>query len=90
MKKEIQKTREEQKKLLVENNPVLSRIGAWIRSRLESAESSKVNSTIWGAHEEAIKVCLKHNLQQTVYFLNRDLTFMKEVKILKKIILSLS
>ena len=79
IKKDIQKTREEQEKLLKENYPVLSRIRAWLRSRLETAESTKVNKILWAAHEEAVKICLKHNLQQTVYFLNRDLTFMKEV-----------
>lgn len=79
IKKDVQKTREEHENFLTENHPVLSRIGAWLRARLEAAETTKINKTIWGAHEEAIRICLKHNLHQTCYFLNRDLSFMKDV-----------
>jgi hypothetical protein len=80
VKKDVQKTREEYETYLTENNPVLSQIGAWLRAKLEAAESSKIAKTIWGAHEEAVKACLKHNLHQSVYFLNRDLSFMKDVR----------
>lgn len=78
VKKDIKKTREVQECLLKDNYPVLSRIKAWMNERLELAENTKIEETLWAAHEEAIKVCLKHNLQQTVYFLNRDLVFMKD------------
>jgi hypothetical protein len=33
----------------------------------------------WSAHEEALALCSNQRLHQTVYFLNRDLTFMREV-----------
>lgn len=33
----------------------------------------------WSAHEAALALCNAEKLQQTVYFLNRDLAFMKEV-----------
>ena len=33
----------------------------------------------WSAHEEALSLCRDHNLNQTLYFLSRDLIFMKEV-----------
>ena len=75
---ELKKSRDDHQKLLQEEYPVLSRISPWLRSKLETAELSKLNTTTWAAHEEAIKVCVKHNLNQTVYFLNRDLAFMKE------------
>lgn len=58
--------------------PVLSKVSPWLRSKLRAAETSKISKSTWAAHEEAIKMCGKHNLQQTAYFLNRDLAFMKE------------
>jgi hypothetical protein len=77
VKKDINKTREVQECLLKENYPVLSRINAWMNEKLDSAEKIRIQETLWAAHEEAIRVCLKNNLQQTVYFLNRDQSFMK-------------
>lgn len=74
----MRKSRNQHEKLLTETHPVLSRIAPWLRSKLEAAEANKINKTIWSAHEEALKICLKHNLQQTVYFLNRDLAFMRD------------
>lgn len=58
--------------------PVLSKISPWLRSQLRQAETSKISKYTWSAHEKAIKMCAKHNLQQTAYFLSRDLAFMKE------------
>jgi hypothetical protein len=78
IKKDVKKTREVQECLLKDNYPVLARIKAWLNEKLELAETKRVNDTLWAAHEEAIRVCQKHNLQQTVYFLNRDLVFMKD------------
>jgi hypothetical protein len=78
VKKDIKKTREVQEQLLKDNYPVLARIRAWLNQRLDGAETAKVNETLWAAHDEAIKICLKHNLHQTVYFLNRDWSFMKD------------
>ncbi|KAL7033342.1 hypothetical protein ACKWTF_007549 [Chironomus riparius] len=77
MKKDINKTRKVQECLLKENYPVLSRITAWMNEKLDSAEKLRIQETLWAAHDEAIRVCLKNNLQQTIYFLNRDLSFMK-------------
>ena len=48
-----------------------------MNDKLDSAEKSRIQETLWAAHEEAIRVCHKNNLQQTVYFLNRDQSFMK-------------
>ena len=77
MKKDINKTRKVQECLLKENYPVLSRITAWMNEKLDSAENTRIQETLWAAHDEAIRVCHKNNLQQTIYFLNRDLSFMK-------------
>lgn len=33
----------------------------------------------WDAHEEALALCRQSQLEQTSYFLQRDLTFMREV-----------
>lgn len=61
-------------------HPVLARIGPWMRDRLREAEASFVEECEWSAHEEALALCGQQNLQQTMYFLNRDLTFMREVR----------
>lgn len=33
----------------------------------------------WSAHEEALTLCREYKLHQAVYFLQRDLAFMREV-----------
>lgn len=63
---------------LVSHFPILSRVPPWLRSKQNAAVSVKVQESTWSAHEEAISECAKHNLQQTIYFLNRDLVFTKE------------
>ncbi|XP_055603337.1 uncharacterized protein LOC129751698 isoform X2 [Uranotaenia lowii] len=78
IQKELKKSRDEQRKLLEEQHPVLSQITPWLRTKLENAEQTKLSKITWGAHEEALKIAQKHNLHQTVYFLSRDLAFMKE------------
>lgn len=76
--KDLQRTRQENQKYLINDFPVLSKISPWLRSQLRAAEMSKMSKSTWSAHEEAIRMCVKHNLQQTAYFLSRDLAFMKE------------
>lgn len=78
IQKELKKSREEYQKLLTNDHPVLSRVTPWLRTKLRTLESSKMSKSVWVAHEEAIRICVKHNLQQTSYFLSRDLSFMKE------------
>ncbi|XP_039440636.1 uncharacterized protein LOC120421483 isoform X2 [Culex pipiens pallens] len=78
IQKELKKSRDEHKKQLQEQHPVLSRIAPWLRAKLEAGEQSKLSKITWGAHEEALKIALKLNLHQTIYFLNRDMAFMKE------------
>ncbi|XP_055636132.1 uncharacterized protein LOC129775415 isoform X2 [Toxorhynchites rutilus septentrionalis] len=78
IQKELKKSRDEQRKQLQEQHLVLSRISPWLRAKLEACEQTKLTKITWGAHEEALKIAQKHNLHQTVYFLSRDLAFMKE------------
>ncbi|XP_043500875.1 uncharacterized protein LOC122523280 isoform X1 [Polistes fuscatus] len=59
-------------------HPVLSRIQPWMRDRMREAEENFIEECEWCAHEEALALCSHQNLQQTCYFLNRDLVFMKE------------
>lgn len=61
-------------------HPVLSRIEPWLQFRLGNTEMKFVQENQWSAHEEALNLCNSQKLVQTVYFLNRDLTFMKEVR----------
>ncbi|XP_050538538.1 uncharacterized protein LOC126903976 isoform X2 [Daktulosphaira vitifoliae] len=58
--------------------PVLSRIGPWIREKQRVAEERFIQECQWSAHEEALTLCKEYKLHQAVYFLQRDLTFMRE------------
>lgn len=78
VQKELKRTRSDHERYLVNEYPVFSKISPWLRKKLEAAETAKISKTVWAAHEEAIKMCGKHNLQQTAYFLSRDLAFMRE------------
>lgn len=78
VKKDIKHDRSEYQKLLSNDYPVLSKVKPWLDSKLEAAESSKAVKSIWLAYEEALKMSQKHNLQQSAYFLSRDMAFMKE------------
>ncbi|KAM7363338.1 uncharacterized protein ACRADG_000286 isoform 1-T1 [Cochliomyia hominivorax] len=78
VQKDIKRSREDHQKCLSNDHSVLSRVAPWLRSKLRHAEESKLSKSAWSAHEEALKMCTKHNLHQTAYFLGRDLAFMKE------------
>lgn len=66
------------RKTLEETHPVLSLIDPWMREKFYSAEMKFISDHEWDAHEEALALCREHNLNQTVYFLQRDLAFMRE------------
>ncbi|KAL5274491.1 hypothetical protein ACFFRR_000922 [Megaselia abdita] len=78
VQKDMNRSRDDHQKCLANDHSVLSRVAPWIRSKLRRAEESKLNKSTWLAHEEAIQMCNQHNLEQTSYFLNKDLVFMKE------------
>lgn len=79
VQKKLARTKESLKCHVENEHPVLSRIGPWLRDQIREAEEVFIDECEWSAHEEALALCSRQNLQQTVYFLNRDLTFMREV-----------
>lgn len=79
VQRRLTSTKEELRRQVEQQHPVLSRIEPWMRDKMYEAEANFIEQCEWSAHEEALSLCSQHNLQQTVYFLNRDLTFMKEV-----------
>lgn len=78
VEKEIKRYSSEYERRLIEEHPVLSKIKTWLQTNLRCAEIQMVSNSKWRAHEDALKMSQKHNLQQTAYFLSRDLTFMRE------------
>lgn len=81
MQRRLSKAQELIRMRLTRSRPVLARIGPWLRSQLRSAEQKFVTENQWSAHEEALALCTSQRLHQTVYFLSRDLAFMKEVSL---------
>ncbi|XP_060827871.1 uncharacterized protein LOC132913490 isoform X1 [Bombus pascuorum] len=78
VQRKLLQTKEALKCHIENEHPVLSRIEPWMRDRMREVEEKFIEECEWSAHEEALTLCTHQNLQQTVYFLNRDLTFMKE------------
>lgn len=78
VQKDMKRSREDHQKCLSHDYSILSRVAPWLRSKLRYAEDTQWSKSAWTAHEEALKLCIKHNLQQTAYFLSRDLVFMRE------------
>ena len=44
-----------------------------------SLQHDFITQNLWSAHEEAISICEDQGLHQAIYFLRRDLNFIKEV-----------
>jgi hypothetical protein len=80
VQRKLLRTKQALREHVEREHPVLSRIGPWMRDRMREAEASFIEECQWSAHEEALTLCGQQNLQQTLYFLNRDLTFMREVR----------
>ncbi|KAK7794593.1 hypothetical protein R5R35_003607 [Gryllus longicercus] len=78
LQRKLAKMKETLKQRIEYMHPVLSRIQPWMRDKLRNAESEFIDECQWSAHEEALSLCTKQNLHQTVYFLNRDLSFMRD------------
>ncbi|XP_008551796.1 uncharacterized protein LOC103574176 isoform X1 [Microplitis demolitor] len=78
VQRKLHQTKESLRYKMESEHPVLARIGPWMRDRMREAEANFIEECEWSAHEEALSLCNRQNLRQTVYFLNRDLTFMKE------------
>ncbi|CAI9722776.1 Hypothetical predicted protein [Octopus vulgaris] len=85
MQKAVQKIQQkmvEHKDKLMEHlkvkYPVKSRIPAWKNEQLERFEEEFINQNLWSAHDIAVSLCEEQDLKQAVYFLRRDLNFIKE------------
>lgn len=78
VEKDIKRCSNEYEKQLIEDHPILSKIKTWLQMKLKEEEKQMVLKCKWKIHEDALKMCQKHNLQQTAYFLSRDLMFMRE------------
>lgn len=78
VQKELKRTQTKHERYLINEYPVFSKITSWLKKKLELAECAQISKNMWSAHDEALKMCTKHNLQQTTYFLSRDLAFMRD------------
>lgn len=63
---------------LQESSPILSRVKAWTSRQLDKAEQEFVEQTKWSPHQEAIKQCKSQGLEQSAYFLSKDLAFRRD------------
>ncbi|KAL3877445.1 hypothetical protein ACJMK2_035151 [Sinanodonta woodiana] len=78
MQQKLQKHKTELQTHLKKRYPVKSRIGAWENKQLSAFEHEFSEQNLWSAHEEAISLCEEEDLHQSIYFLKRDLNFIKE------------
>lgn len=76
--RELRHFRDAHTKHLLTEHPILSKIDSWLNDRILKTDQTNMQKVLWDAHDEAIRMCHKQNLQQSAYFLGRDLTFMKE------------
>ncbi|XP_077258599.1 uncharacterized protein LOC143895402 [Temnothorax americanus] len=76
----LSQTKESLRHRIESEHPILSRIQPWMSDCMRMAEENFIEECEWSTstHEEALALCSHQNLTQTVYFLNCDLTFMKE------------
>ena len=65
-------------KELRQDNPLLSRVSSWLHRQKRSADAEYVDAFRWRPHEEAIKLCKNAGLEQSAYFLAKDLSFRKD------------
>lgn len=59
-------------------NPLLSLVKPWMDKQSNDIKVKLIKEYRWKCHEEAIEACRKKSLDQFVYFLSRDLAFLKE------------
>jgi hypothetical protein len=71
------KHRQKEEKTLQSNYPILSRINSWLKRNLNNAVANYVKENQWRPHQEAISRCKKAHLEQSAYFLTKDLSFRK-------------
>ncbi|XP_055949382.1 uncharacterized protein LOC129983778 [Argiope bruennichi] len=78
MHRRLKETLAQLKRCLEDLYPVLSRVKPWVQEKLKIAEEDFILDHRWDAHEEALALCRQSHLEQTSYFLQRDLSFMRE------------
>ncbi|KAK3789575.1 hypothetical protein RRG08_016254 [Elysia crispata] len=78
MQKKMDEHKEKLTRHLTETFPIKSRIDAWMSEQMQAFEQNFGRQNLWSAHEEAISLCEEEGLAQAVYFLRRDLNFIKE------------
>lgn len=85
LKAKLYHHQQEHESLLIKRYPVRSRISKWLNERLEEFRNDFISQNQWSAHQQAIDDCKQQGLEQTVYFLHRDLIFMRDREhVLKK------
>ncbi|XP_071521204.1 uncharacterized protein [Panulirus ornatus] len=57
---------------------IFSRIEPWLADQLKATHDTLMEQHKWRPHEHALALCRQHDLQQHAYFLQRDLSFMRE------------
>ncbi|KAK8396821.1 hypothetical protein O3P69_005057 [Scylla paramamosain] len=57
---------------------IFSRITPWLADQLAATHATLMEQHKWRPHEHALALCRQNNLPQHAYFLQRDLSFMRE------------
>uniref|UniRef100_A0A0P5JHB7 Uncharacterized protein n=1 Tax=Daphnia magna TaxID=35525 RepID=A0A0P5JHB7_9CRUS len=85
MKKAVAKVRERFTADLIQaeldirlRHPMLSLVKPWMEKQLHSIKVKLAKEYQWKCHEEAIDACRLKSLDQFVYFLSRDLAFLRD------------
>ncbi|XP_064104875.1 uncharacterized protein LOC135214466 isoform X2 [Macrobrachium nipponense] len=59
-------------------HPIFSRIDSWLADQIRATHETLTEQHKWRPHEHSLALCRQHDLQQHAYFLQRDLSFMRE------------
>lgn len=78
VKDKMTKHKTELKSHLKAKYSIKSRIPPWMNEQIRAFEYDFIIQNLYSAHEEAISICEEQGLKQAVYFLKRDLMFIKE------------
>lgn len=64
---------------LIREHPIKSKINRWMERKLFEERLTYIHRHEWDAHQLSIEQCKALGNQQAAYFIQRDLTFRKEV-----------
>ncbi|XP_076032256.1 uncharacterized protein LOC143020023 isoform X3 [Oratosquilla oratoria] len=65
------------KEELNHSHPILYRVEPWLGDQLKATHDALIEQHKWRPHEHALALCKEHSLSNA-YFLQRDLSFMRE------------